>query len=120
MELQIPLPQWKIKNRHGVIQQRAIYRERNGPFRPAWFQLLIHLVDPTQFGQLGSPPPGSLEGATVRAHGRHCDGSIAPIAAILRVANNEAHGIIRRNLVPRTMRDLSSRAPGLRFEGSVH
>jgi len=31
MELQIPLPQWKIKNRHGVIQQRAIYRERNGP-----------------------------------------------------------------------------------------
>ena len=71
MELQIPLPQWKIKNRHGVIQQRAIYRERNGPFRPAWFQLLIHLLDPTQFGQLGSPPPGSLEGATVRAHGRH-------------------------------------------------
>jgi hypothetical protein len=34
------------------------------------------------------------------------NGRDAPTAGILRVANNEGHGIIRRILVSRTMRDL--------------
>ena len=42
----------------------------------------------------------------------------APGATILRVANNEEHGIIRETLVSRTMGDLVA-GSGLRLEGSV-
>ena len=38
--------------------------------------------------------------------GTRANGRDAPRAAILRVANNEEHGIIRETLVSRTMRDL--------------
>src|SRR5215472_19194429 len=41
-----------------------------------------------------------------------------PRAAILRVSNNEEHGIIRETLVSRTMRDLVA-GSGLRLEGSM-
>jgi hypothetical protein len=65
----------------------------------------------------GKAPPchgarGFRSFADTRANGK-----VAPTAAILRVANNEGHGIIRRTWSRECA--ISSRAPGLRFQGSM-
>jgi hypothetical protein len=117
----LPGPDHYRSIRRGVPAKTAACREPVAVYRSkaAPRQAPKHLnPDHISLGDFGDRRIRPRRGAQAFAY-RPINGRKAPTAAILRVANNEGHGIIRRN--PGVENNARSRRGlrGWRFEGSI-